>query len=77
VLARPCPAKPPADPADCAALLPRIHDTADAHLRYHIVQTESLGCLDRAALESLTRGDADAEVRALAARLLKKFGTRR
>jgi HEAT repeat protein len=59
------------DRADCAALLAAAH-APDARLRYHAVQAAGkLGCFDRKALESLAQFDADADVRGLAAELLK------
>jgi len=58
------------DRADCAALFAHI-ETADARLRYHVVQAAgNLGCLAKAELESLAQLDADADVRALAKKLL-------
>jgi HEAT repeat protein len=58
------------DRGDCAALVAHV-DSPDARLRYHVVQAAGrLGCLAPADLESLSRADADADVRALAARLL-------
>ena len=58
------------DRGDCAALVVHVQNP-DARLRYHVVQAAGhLGCLARADLESLARSDADADVRALATRLL-------
>jgi len=58
------------DRADCTALVTHVTST-DARLRYHVVQAAGrLGCLARADLEALSREDADADVRALATRLL-------
>jgi hypothetical protein len=58
------------DRGDCAALIAHV-ESPDARLRYHVVQAAGrLGCLARAALESLSRDDADADVRELAEKLL-------
>jgi len=60
------------DRTDCAALTALI-DVPDSRLRYHVVQAAGkLGCLTREALQALARGDADADVRGLAAKLLAK-----
>jgi HEAT repeat protein len=61
-----------ADRADCPVLVAgtRAHDV---RLRYHTLQAGAkLGCFRRAALESLARSDADAEVRSLAAGLAER-----
>jgi hypothetical protein len=58
------------DRGDCGALLAHI-EAADARLRYHVVQAAgNLGCLTKPQLESLARADPDADVRALAEKLL-------
>ena len=60
------------DPSDCAALATRL-GAPHAGVRYHVVQAAGrLGCLSRAALESLASSDNDADVRRLAARLLER-----
>jgi HEAT repeat protein len=60
------------DRGDCAALATAV-GAADARVRYHALQAAGrLRCLERSTLESLVRADASAEVRDLAARLLKQ-----
>jgi HEAT repeat protein len=61
------------DPGDCAALVAAIH-APDGRFRYHAVQAAwKVGCLGREALESLVHQDSDADIRGLAARLLKEL----
>ena len=60
------------DPADCAAVASAAA-AEDARVRYHAVQAAgTLDCLERSTLESIAHTDASADVRDLAARLLKK-----
>ena len=58
------------DRAGCPELA-KAAEREDARVRYHAVQAAAtLGCLSPAALAALAHDDPDAEVRALAARLL-------
>ena len=59
------------DPAACADIAPRLRDVS-VEVRWMAVEVGSrLGCLTRAALEDIVRGDPDATVRALAADRLR------